>query len=206
MRLKQNMDKIKDALLSLLTWIGSSPFRLFTVVFLCLLGLGGWIVYTEKDAFMASYRAEKALPHMNGRYEEASSFVLRNSKAELVAIFEVNTVLNTRKLVYFTTRDGGQDKTLYSTDVGLLTKNYDNNNDVVGLMAGKIPCSPYLKPQSFLGFVYREKGVNFMCRISVPPEPGTFIGQISVGWTKEPEDVDEARTVLTVASGILFKK
>jgi hypothetical protein len=200
------MDQVKQFLLSLLEWIGQSPFRLFTVILLCALGLGGWIVYSEKDAFMASYRAEKALPHMNGKYEEAASFVLKNSKAELVAIFEVNTVLNTRKLVYFVSREGGQEKTLYGTDVGLLTKNYDNNNDVVGLMAGKIPCSPYLKPQSFLGFVYREKGVNYMCRISVPPEPGTFIGQISVGWTKEPEDLEEAKTVLTVASGILFKK
>ena len=200
------MDKLKDFLLSLLTYIGESPFRLFAVVLLCVFGFGGWIIYSEKDAFMASYLSEKALHQINGKYEESSSLVLKNSKADLIAIFEVNTVLNTRKLVYFTTREGGQEKTLYGTDVGLLTKNYDNNNDVVGLMAGKIPCSSYLKPQSFLGFVYREKGVTYMCRISVPPDPGTFIGQISIGWAIEPEDLEEVKTVLTVASGILFKK
>jgi hypothetical protein len=155
---------------------------------------------------MASYRAQQALPHMNGKYEEAAAFILKNSQAELVAIFEVNTVLNTRKLVYFVTREGGQDKSLYGTDVGLLTKNYDNNNDVIGLMAGKVPCSPYLKPQSFLGFVYRDKGINYMCRISVPAEPGMFIGQISVGWKEEPKEVDTAVTVMSIASGILFKK
>jgi hypothetical protein len=200
------MDKLKDFLISLLSYIGESPFRLFAVILLCIIGFGGWIIYTEKDAFMASYRAEKALPRMNGRYEESAAFILKNSKADLVAIFEVNTVLNTRKLVYFATREGGQDKSLYGTDVGLLTKNYDNNNDVVGLMAGKIPCSPYLKPQSFLGFIYREKGVGFMCRISVPPDPGTFIGQISVGWVDEPLDTDNVKTVMTVAGGILYKK
>jgi hypothetical protein len=200
------MDKIKEALLELLNWIGQSPFRLFTVILLCVLGFAGWFLYSEKDAFMASYRAQQALPHMNGRYEEAANFILKNSNAELVAIFEVNTVLNTRKLVYFITRKGGQERNLYGTDVGLLTKNYDNNNDVIGLMAGKVPCSPYLKPQSFLGFVYKERGINYMCRISVPAEPGMFIGQISVGWRETPEDIELGPTVLTVASGLLYTK
>ena len=199
------MDQVKQFLLSLLEWIGQSPFRLFAVILLCVLGLGGWIVYTEKDAFMASYRAQQALPRMNGKYEEAANFVLKNSTAELVAIFEVNTLLNTRKLVYLTTRDG-RIKQYDGTDVGLLTKNYDNNNDVIGLMSGKIPCSPYLKPQSYIGFVYKDNGTKFMCRISVPSDPGMFIGQISVGWKEQPEDVETAQTVLVITSGLLFKK
>ena len=87
-----------------------------------------------------------------------------------------------------------------------LTKNYDNNNDVIGLMSGKIPCGPYLKPQSFIGFVYKEKGVGYMCRISVPAEAGLFIGQISVGWKEQPSDVEVAQTIMTVSSGLLFGK
>ena len=73
-------------------------------------------------------------------------------------------------------------------------------------MSGKIPCSPYLKPQSFIGFVYRDYGVNYMCRISVPAEPGVFIGQISVGWKEQPKDIEEVQTALLVASAILFDK
>jgi hypothetical protein len=199
------MDKLKDFLLSLLTYIGESPFRLFTVVFLCIIGFGGWIVYSEKDAFMASYRAQQALPKMNGKYEDAANFILKNTTAELVAIFEVNTLLNTRKLVYLTTRSG-RIKQYDGTDVGLLTKNFDNNNDVIGLMSGKITCSPYLKPQSYIGFVYKDNGTNFMCRISVPSDPGMFIGQISVGWKEDQIDIDIAQTVLLVTSGMLFKK
>ena len=199
------MDQVKQFLLSLLEWIGQSPFRLFAVILLCVLGLGGWVVYTEKDAFMASYRAQQALPKMNGKYEDAANFILKNSAAELVAIFEVNTLLNTRKLVYLTTRSG-RIKQYDGTDVGLLTKNYDNNNDVIGLMSGKIPCSPYLKPQSYIGFIYKDNGTKFMCRISVPSDPGMFIGQISVGWKEQPEDVETAQTVLVITSGLLFKK
>jgi hypothetical protein len=200
------MDKVKDIVLSLLTWIGESPFRLFAVILLCVLGFAGWFVYSEKDAYMASYRAQQALPHMNGQYEEAANFVLQNSKADLVAIFDVNSLLNTRKLVYFVTREGGQDRSLYGTNVGLLTKNYDNNADVISLMSGKVPCGDYERPQSYIGFTYKNKGINYMCRISVPAEPGAFIGQISVGWTKPPSDVEQERTVMTVASSLLFNK
>jgi hypothetical protein len=200
------MDKLKELLLELLKFIGESPFRLFTVVFLCVLGFGGWIVYSEKDAFMASYRAQQAMPKMNGRYAEAYNFLLKNTEVELVSILEVNTLINTRKVVFLSTRNGGQIKDYNGLDVGLFSKNYDNNNDVISLMSGKIACSPYLKPQSLIGFVYKENGVNYMCRISVPAEPGVFIGQISVGWKEQPTDIEAAQTALTIASALLFKK
>jgi hypothetical protein len=200
------MDKLKDFFFSLLTYIGESPFRLFTVVFLCILTFGGWIVYTEKDAFLSTYRAQQALPKMNGKYEDAYNFLLKNTEVELVSILEVNTLINTRKVAFLSTRNGGRIKQYDGLDVGLFSKNYDNNNDVIGLMSGKIPCSPYLKPQSLIGFAYRENGVNYMCRISVPAEPGVFIGQISVGWKEQPTDVEAAQTALIIASSLLFKK
>lgn len=200
------MDKLKDLLFGLLTYIGGSAFRLFAVIVLCVLGFGGWIVYSEKDNFMASYRAQQALPRMNGNYEPAVAFILKNTDAELVAIFEVNTLLNTRKLVYLTTRSAGHDRAYNGTNVGLLTKNHSNNQDVIALMSGQIPCGVYLTPQSYIGFIYRDAGVQYMCRTSVPAEPGLFIGQISIGWKETPANVESAQTVLTVASGLLFDK
>jgi hypothetical protein len=200
------MDKLKDFFLGLLTYIGESPFRLFTVVFLGIVVFAGWFVYSEKDTYMATYRAQQALPKMNVKYEEAANFLLKNTNAEMIAILQVNTLVNTRKVVYLATRSGGRDKNHDGLEVGLFSKNYDNNNDVIGLMSGKIPCSPYLKPQSLIGFVYRDYGVNYMCRISVPAEPGVFIGQISVGWKEQPEDVEAAQTAMVIASSLLFKK
>ena len=200
------MDKLKELLLELLKFIGESPFRLFTVILLCVLGFGGWIIYSEKDAFMATYRAQQALPKMNGKYEEAVNFLLKNTDAEMIAILEVNTLINTRKVVYLATRSGGRNKNNDGLEVGLFSKNYDNNNDVIGLMSGKVPCSPYLKPQSLIGFVYKDYGVNYMCRISVPAEPGVFIGQISVGWKEQPDNVEESQTAMAIASSLLFNK
>jgi len=200
------MDKLKDFFFGLLTYIGESPFRLFTVVFLCLFIFLGWVAYSEKDAFMASYRAQQAMPKMNGKYEEAYKFLLKHTEIELVSIMEVNTLSNTRKIAFLSTRNGGKITEHNGLDVGLFSKNYDNNNDVISLMSGKIPCSPYLKPQSLIGFVYKDNGVNYMCRISVPAEPGVFIGQISVGWKEQPADLEAAHTALVIASALLFKK
>lgn len=201
------MTAVRDFLLKLLEWIGSSAFRLFTVVVLLVLTAIGWFLYTEKDSFMASYKASQALPKMNGEYEKAVNFILKNTDAELIAIFEVNTLLNTRKLVWMVSRKSGRNKSNDGLDVGLLTKNHNNNQDVINLMSGNIPCSAYTQPQSQIGFVYKDMGINYMCRISVPSDPGTFIGQISIGWKEELTDqmvIEKAKTVLVVASGMLY--
>ena len=199
------MDKLKELITSILAYIGGSFFRLFTVIILAIVGFGGWVAYSEKDAFMASYRAQQALPRMNGNYEKTANFILKNTDATLIAIFDVNTLLNSRKLVYLMTRDG-RDKDYDGTEVGLLTKNHANNEDVISLMSGKLPCSPYVKPQSYLGFIYKENKVEYMCRISVPAEPGLFIGQISVGWKEIKEDPEPEQTVLLIASSLLYSK
>ena len=194
----------KDTLLAILTWVGESPYRLFVLFLVGVMTLAGWFVYTEKDAFMASYRAAQALPRMNGKYEEAVNFILKRTDANLVAIYEVNPILNTRKLVYLHVRDEGRIKSYDGHDVGLFTKNVSNNKDVVTLMAGDIACSSYEKAQSFLGFIYMDKGVRYMCRISVPPDPATFIGQVSVGWKEEPSDISVAKTIIYIAAEMLF--
>jgi hypothetical protein len=43
------------------------------------------------------------------------------------------------------------------------------------------------------------------CRISVPPEQGKFIGQITVGWKEEPTDLDAYRVLLRIAATMLSK-
>ena len=195
---------MQDTFLKILDWVGHSPLRLVMLLILGIFGMGGWFVYSEKDAFMASYRAQQALPRMNGKYEEASAFIFKRSNADMVAIFDVNPLLNTRKLAYLVIKDQGRVRTYDGTDVGLFTKNLDNNKDVISLMSGVVPCSAYTKPQSFMGFVYLEAGITYMCRISVPPDPSKFIGQISVGWKVKPEDDDSMRIIIRVASEILW--
>lgn len=196
----------KDGFFKTLEWVGHNPVRLLFLIIIAVVTMGMWFVYTEKDNFMASYRAQQALPRMNGKYEEAAAFILKQTPAVLVSIFEVNPLLNTRKVVYMTAHPDGRVKSYDGIDVGLFTNNLDNNKDVVELMSGNIPCSHYAKPQSLIGFFYIERGVTYMCRISVPPDPSRFIGQITVGWKEPPDDVQMAQTIVRVASEMLWTR
>jgi len=56
-----------------------------------------------------------------------------------------------------------------------------------------------------MGIWYINKGVTYTCRISVPPEPGRFVGQITVGWETEPENLESARTMLSIAATMLSR-
>jgi hypothetical protein len=72
-------------------------------------------------------------------------------------------------------------------------------------MAGEIPCGAYKTAQSEIGLWYIEKGMTYGCRVSVPPEQGKFVGQITVGWREEPPDVDAYRTLLQIAATMLSR-
>jgi hypothetical protein len=193
---------MKDTFVKLFE-LTNSPFKLFALVVMGIMAGVGWFAYTEKDAFMASYRAQQALPRMNGKFEEATGFIFKRSEADLVAIFDINTLLNTRRVAWIQTREEGRVRAHDGYDVGLFSNNLANNRDVVSLMSGEAPCSEYRAPQSYIGFFYIDKGITYMCRISVPPEHA-FIGQITVGWREKPADDEIARTVLRIASNILY--
>jgi hypothetical protein len=130
--------------------------------------------------------------------------LFKNTNATTVAVFKVNPMFGTRTLHRAYAKDG-RDKTNDGLDVGLFTQNASNNADVVKLMANEIPCGPYLTAQSEMGLWYISKGVTFTCRVSVPPEPSRFVGQITVGWDKEPPDMEAARTMLSIAASMLSR-
>jgi hypothetical protein len=138
------------------------------------------------------------------RAEDVVAHLFKNTDATVVAIFKVNPLFGTRVLFRAYTREG-RDKTHDGLDVGLFTQSASNNRDVIALMANEIPCSEYTVAQSEIGLWYIEKGVTFGCRVSVPPEQGRFVGQITVGWDKEPKDITKAISMLQIASNMLSK-
>jgi hypothetical protein len=56
-----------------------------------------------------------------------------------------------------------------------------------------------------MGLWYIAKGVTYTCRISIPPDPSRFVGQITVGWDNEPADIQVARTMMEIASTMLSR-
>jgi hypothetical protein len=136
--------------------------------------------------------------------EDVAAHLFKNTDAAVVAIFKVNPMFGTRVLHRAYTKEG-REKAHDGLDIGLFTANVPNNRDVVALMAGEIPCSQYKTAQSEIGLWYIEKGVTYGCRVSVPPEQGKFVGQITVGWKEEPPDVDAYRVLLQIAATMLSR-
>jgi hypothetical protein len=193
----------KETLLGVLNYI-DSPFKLGVVILLAFLGFFGVFIYQHQDVMIGAYVKSKERPTMNSdRYEPAARLILKSTGAEMVVIFNVDTILGKRVVERAFLADGSRYKDFDGYDVGLFTKNIANNNDVIRLMANEIPCGEYPKAQSEIGLWYKSLGVNYTCRISVPPENNQFIGQITVGWKEKPV---EPETILSIAAVMLSKK
>lgn len=199
-----NEDKAKDTLMGVLSYI-NSPFKLFVVVLLGILCFIGYFVYTHQGVMVGAYLKSREMPKLDeSRFDIAASMLFRETKAETVSIFAVDPILNRRVLVRAYAKDGGRQKLLEGTNVGLFSGNQANNADVVKLMAGEVPCGQYLRPQSEAGLWYIHQGVRYTCRVSVPPDISQFIGQITVGWAGEP-DLEYARSIMEVVARGLVK-
>ena len=158
----------------------TSPFRLFALVLMAVLTFAGYFVYTNQDLLIGAYKESKKIPSIaEDRVEDAAAHLFKQSGALVVAVFKVNSMFGTR-ILYRAYGKNGRDKTNDGLDVGLFTQNSANNADVVKLMANEIPCGEYRSAQSEMGLWYIAKGVAYTCRVSVPPEPGRFVGQITL--------------------------
>ena len=183
----------------------TSPFRLFALVLMAVLTFAGYFVYTNQDLLIGAYKESKKIPTIaEDRVEDAAAHLFKQTGALVVAVFKVNSMFGTR-ILYRAYGKNGRDKTNDGLDVGLFTQNASNNADVVKLMASEIPCGEYKSAQSEMGLWYIARGVAYTCRISVPPEPGRFVGQITVGWATQPEDLDQAKAMLQIAATMLSR-
>ncbi len=197
-----------DERLSLVTQVlayVSSPFKLFAMVLMAVLTFSGYFVYTNQELLMGAYKESKKIPTIaEDRVEDAAAHLFKQSGALVVAVFKVNSMFGTRVL-YRAYGKNGRDKTNDGLDVGLFTQNAANNADVVKLMASEIPCGEYKSAQSEMGLWYIARGVAYTCRISVPPEPGRFVGQITVGWAEKPIDEEQTKAMLQIAATMLSR-
>jgi hypothetical protein len=197
-------EKPSDILSKVLSYV-DSPFKLFALLLMAVFAFSGYFVWQNQSFLFEAYKENKKLPMIaDERAEDVAAHLFKNTDASVIAIFKVNPLFGTRVLYRAYTREG-RDKTHDGLDVGLFTQSSGNNRDVVALMANETPCSEYTVAQSEIGLWYIEKGVTFGCRISVPPEQGRFVGQITVGWAKEPSDLDKAKSMLQIASTMLSK-
>jgi hypothetical protein len=198
-------DKPESIIDKVLAYV-DSPFKLFAAILMGVIAFAGYFLWQNQEFMRDAYKESKKLPEINtARADDASSMLLKKTGATVVAVFKVNPLFNSRVLYKAYTKDG-RDKTIEDIDVGLFSQNTSNNSDVVKLMTNEIPCGEYRYAQSEVGLWYLEKGVTFTCRVSVPPDSHRFVGQITVGWAEQPQNLEQVRFMLEIASAMLTKR
>jgi hypothetical protein len=193
-----------DTLSKVLAYV-DSPFKLFAVILMASIAFAGYIIYDNQELIVGTYKESQRLPNIaEDRVDDVAVHLFKTTDATVVTVFKVNPLFGTR-IQYRAYTKNGRDKTNDGLDVGLFTSNQANNHDVIALMAGNIPCGEYKAAQSEIGLWYIEKGMRYGCRISVPPDPSRFVGQITVGWEKPPIDLEQTKAMLYIAATMLSR-
>ena len=196
----------KDTLMGVLNYV-NSPFKLFVVVLLGVLGYVGYFAYDNKSFLLNVYEKSSAQPKIQtARFDHAIELLMKDPNVVVVALMAVDPIFNKRVMLRVESRDGKRAKHLEGVNVGLFTSSSANNSDVVELMAGNVPCGFYSMPQSEAGIYYLDQGATFGCRTSVPPDYTSFIGQITVMYKDAPLDLDRARAILVIAARMLSEQ
>jgi hypothetical protein len=198
-------DKPESIVDKVLSYV-DSPFKLFAIILMGVIAFSGYFLWQNQTFMLDAYKESKKLPEINtSRADDAGSMLMKKTGATVVAVFKVNPLFNSRVLYKAYTKDG-RDKSIEDIDVGLFSQNASNNADVVKLMTNEIPCGEYRYAQSEVGLWYLEKGVGYTCRVSVPPDSYRFVGQITVGWAEPPQDIQQVKFMLEIASAMLTKR
>jgi hypothetical protein len=196
----------KDTVTSVLQYV-DSPFKLFVVLLLGVLGYVGYFVYDNKNFLFNVYEKSTAQPKIQvARLDHVFELLMKDPNVVVVSVMAVDPIFNKRVIVRVENRDGKRAKHIEGVNVGLFTSSSSNNSDVVALMAGEVPCGFYSVPQSEAGIYYLEQGATFGCRTSVPPDYTSFIAQITVMYKDAPLDLDRAKAILVIAARMLSEQ
>jgi len=183
-----------------------SPFKLFSILVMAIVAFVGYFIWQNQAFMVDAYKESQKLPEINApRADEVSAMLFKKTGASVVAIFKINPLFGSR-IVYKAYTKDGRDKSVEDIDVGLFSQNAANNSDIIKLMTNEIPCSEYRYAQSEVGLWYLDKGVTFTCRVSVPPDNHRLVGQITVGWAEPPQDIEQVKFMLEIASAMLTKR
>ena len=187
------------ALASVLSYV-DSPFKLAAIVLMGVLSFAGYLIYSNQSLLIDAYKRDSELPKLDvSGAEDLIPMLMRETGADTVALFSVNQIRDTRTVERIYSQDG-RDKSHDGRVLKLFSGVPENDQDVIALMSGETPCGEYAKAQSIVGLTYKQRGVTFTCRISIPPEREAFVGQYTVGWTSTPESLEHIRAVMQIAS------
>lgn len=177
-----------DKAIDVVKWV-DSPFKLFVVTLLGILGLTGWIIYQNQDRLVTKLVMSDSMPSMvsDDYIVPFASSLLKDVRAEAVIVHEIHLSSNSR-ITRVALSPEGRYAPLEGRKGAFFSGSPARNHAAVSMLNGEVMCETF-EPSSEAGDWFVSKGVTYACRGSIPPEQGSMVGYISVGFRAVPRDI-----------------
>jgi hypothetical protein len=177
-----------DRAIEMIKWV-DNPFKLIVLILLGTIGLSGWIVYQNQDKLMTRFVLSEHMPILvsDERIVSLSTTLMRDLRAEAILVHEINLSSNARITRVALSRDGRY-TSLEGHKGAFFSGSPARNHAAVSMLNGEVLCETF-EASSEAGEWFVSKGVSFACRGSIPPEQGSMVGYLSIGFKSVPKDI-----------------
>jgi hypothetical protein len=197
-------DSTIGKIIGLIEWV-DNPFKLFTVILLSFIAFSGYFAWDSRTVILNAITSSSHQPQLKEIkvLEHVAERLKKDLEAETVLVHKVVLVVNSR-ITLLAYGPKGRETALDGYNSTLFGKDAARNAAVIAMMNGEVYCDKLVATGKTSEWEEKQ-GVNFICRGSIPPEMGAFEGYVSVGFTKEPQDLGAVKTRINLASTEMAK-
>jgi hypothetical protein len=184
----------------LIKWV-DSPFKLFTVILLSFLAFAGYFAWDSRQVILQAIQNQDHMPQLVKQDDlvDPAKSLMKDVDGLVVLIHKANLTTNSRTTVLALNADGSREKKIEGTVTSLFNASADRNAAMVAMLNNEVLCEEF-NPSSKVGEWGVKQGVKFMCRGSIPPDPGKFAGYLAIGFKEKPEDIPALKTRINLAA------
>jgi hypothetical protein len=184
----------------LIKWV-DSPFKLLTVILLSFLAFAGYFAWDSRQVILQAIQNQDHMPQLVKQDDlvDPAKSLMKDVDGLVVLIHKANLTTNSRTTVLALNADGSREKKIEGTVTSLFNASADRNAAMVAMLNNEVLCEEF-NPSSKVGEWGVKQGVKFMCRGSIPPDPGKFAGYLAIGFKEKPEDISALKTRINLAA------
>ena len=193
-----------DKAIDIIKWV-DTPFKLIVVILLGFFGLAGFLVYQNQEKLINKVISHETMPIMvpDDKIVTASQALMKDLRAETIIVHEVNLSSNARVTRVALSADGRY-APLEGKKGAFFSGSPARNHAAIAMLNGEVLCETF-EASSDVGDWIISKGVTYACRGSIPPEQGSMVGYLAVGFKSPPRDIIAVKTRINQTTRELAK-
>ena len=189
-----------EKIIGLIEWV-DSPFKLVTVILLSFMAFAGYFAWDSRQVILQAIQNQDHMPQLVKQEDliDPAKSLMKDVDGLVVLVHKANLSTNSRTTVLALNADNSREKKIEGTVTSLFSASADRNAAMVAMLNNEVVCEEF-NPSSKVGEWGIKQGVKFMCRGSIPPDPGKFAGYIAVGFASKPDDIGALKTRINLAA------